>query len=209
MEPSSGKLTFSRLEICSGLQHVTRRRSCRRGLFRPFHSCACGSRHDPPSGGLDGAGQPVLHVLAEPIVLDRFRCLRPPGSALGVPLRHRCPILHRIRPRGRVPPYLPRDGRWRTPQAPRNLPHAGVLYTQQRDLLTLRERKITTRHRRGKTRSPRRPGETSEPHRRRHPDLGCGILCSIPARSPARTGRDPHARRQSAALARESARDTT
>lgn len=50
----------------------------------------------PPIGSLDGAGQPVLDVLAEPIVVNQFRRLRPPGAPLSVPLRHRRSILHRV-----------------------------------------------------------------------------------------------------------------
>lgn len=38
MDSSSGKSTLRRCEICSGLHAIAHRRSCRCGLFRPFHA---------------------------------------------------------------------------------------------------------------------------------------------------------------------------
>jgi len=50
MDSSSGKSTVNRFEICSGLHAVVHRRSCRRGLLRPFHGAAAGPRTGVPSG---------------------------------------------------------------------------------------------------------------------------------------------------------------
>ena len=50
MDSSSGKSTFSRCEICSGLHAVAHRRSCRCGLFSPFHAGVSGPATIVPSG---------------------------------------------------------------------------------------------------------------------------------------------------------------
>src|SRR3954463_15451575 len=47
---SSGKSTFSRADICSGLHAVAQRRSWRRGLLRPFHGLTAGPATAVPSG---------------------------------------------------------------------------------------------------------------------------------------------------------------
>jgi hypothetical protein len=73
---------------------------------------------------------------------------------------------------------LPRDRRWRAPQAPRDLAHTDVLSTPQSDLPSFRERQITARHRRGEARSH---GETSASPRPGAPDLSRCVLRAHPA----------------------------
>jgi hypothetical protein len=50
MDSSSGKSTFRRCAICSGLHAVDHRRSCRWGLFSPFHGGGVGPETIVPSG---------------------------------------------------------------------------------------------------------------------------------------------------------------
>jgi hypothetical protein len=101
---------------------------------------------------VDAAGEAVLDVVAEPVVLDEFRDLGSSGSTLRVPLGYRGLVLELPGPCGGVAAKLTRDRRGVPTHTPCDLPHAVALRFQQCDVLTLGERQIAARHHRSKTR---------------------------------------------------------
>ena len=107
---------------------------------------------DPRVAGLDVAGEPVLHVLTQPVVGDQLGDLRAAGSSLGVPLRRRRSIRHLVAARRCVAAQLPRDRRRVPPDPTSDLADPELLGSQDRDLLTVSERQVAGRHRRRQTR---------------------------------------------------------
>ena len=111
-----GEVDRSRFAICSGLHDFAHRRSARRPWRRPIEAHG-GPGDQLPVGPVDLTGEPVLHVVAEPVVADELRQLRAARSPLGVPLGGRRPVVHRAAARRRVAAQLPRDRR-RMPDPP-------------------------------------------------------------------------------------------
>ena len=71
MDSSLGKSTLRRLEICSGLQAFTQRRSARWGLPFPFHFGPGGPISRPSAVSRHG-GQSLLDVGTQPVVIDQL-----------------------------------------------------------------------------------------------------------------------------------------
>ena len=139
------------------------------------------------------AREALLHVLTQPRVGSELGRLGPPRDQLGLPLRHRRPVLELVAPRRGVAPQLPRDRRRRAPQPPRGLAHPDPLRLQDRDLLALRKRQVPAAERGAIDRRhpttfpeppaasrPRRPDRHPRPHR-----------WSAPSRSHAKTPAAP------------------
>src|SRR6266545_4282283 len=72
----------------------------------PAHGRA---RHLAAVGGGDGAGEPVLHVVPQRVVGGELGRLGAPGTALGMPLRGRRPVLQAAAAGRRVASELTRD----------------------------------------------------------------------------------------------------
>src|SRR5207253_5302442 len=118
----------------------------------------------------DRPGEPLLHVLAQPVIRSELRDLRTARTSLGVPLRRRRPILQAVRARGRVTTQLPRDRRRRPTQPACDLARPDTLSMKDRDLFPLSKREITPRQR-GQRDWPH-PATVAEPpaaNRLRHP----------------------------------------
>src|SRR4051812_31231542 len=143
MDSSSGKSTHSRLAICSGLHAVDLRLSWRWGLFSPFHGGVLGPATIVPSGRRTFPGEPVLHVLAQPVIAYQLRCLRALGGLLRLPLRHHGAVDRLARPGRGIASELARNGPRIAADRACDLPHALSLRLEQRDLLTLSERQVS------------------------------------------------------------------
>jgi hypothetical protein len=90
-----------------------------------------------------GPCEPVLHVLAQRIIDGELGAFRAPGTPIGMPLCRQGTVVQ-IAAAGRgVPPYLPRDRRWRAVQVPGDRAHATAAGAQQRDFLSFDEGQIT------------------------------------------------------------------
>jgi hypothetical protein len=88
---------------------------------------------------LDMPSQPVLDVVAQPVVRGQLRDLRSAGSPLGMPLSRGRPIPKFGGSCRRVPAKLARDRRRRPADAPGDLADPVLLGVQNRDLLALLE----------------------------------------------------------------------
>ena len=71
-----------------------------------------------------GAGQTLLHIVAQNRIDHQLGRLGPACRAVGVPPRGRCPILQTSRAGGGIAPQFPGNGRGRSPQLASDLPHA-------------------------------------------------------------------------------------
>ena len=130
---------------------------------------ACRARSTAPGDGSGTAlavgpphlsGQALLHVLAQPVVDRELGGLRALGALLGMPLRHRRPVVQRAAARRGVAAQLPRDRRRRAPDLARDLTHAHrPAARKQRDLLALGEAQVPRRRR-----VPGRPSASRHPH---------------------------------------------
>ena len=146
MRGSSGKSTVSRAEICSGLHAVAHRRS-----WRDAACCGPSTARSPdprtavPSGRRTLPASRSCDVLAQPLVGGELGRLRAARHQLGLPLRHRRPVLELAAPRRRVAAQLARDRRRRPADLPRDLPDALALGAQQGDLLALGKAQIPAR----------------------------------------------------------------
>ena len=69
------------------------------------------ARHDRSVRRADYSGQPILDVLAEPLVGDEFRRLRATHHQLGLPLRDRCSVVEPVAAGRSVASQLSRDRR--------------------------------------------------------------------------------------------------
>ncbi len=107
--------------------------------------CRCRTRHRIPVRSTNLAAEPLLHILAEPVVVGESRGLRAPGHQLSLPLRDRSTVVQPSTASGRVATQLPRDRRRRSPDPPGDLPNPDTLRPQQRDLLPLLETQIPAR----------------------------------------------------------------
>jgi hypothetical protein len=94
---------------------------------------------------VDIAGEPFLHVIAEPFIGCQFRRLGSPGSELGFPLSNPSPIVRLAAASGCVAAQFTRDCRWRPTDLPCNLPDASPRLEQHSDLLAFSERQIAVR----------------------------------------------------------------
>ena len=153
------------------------------------------TRHRGPVGPPDLAGEAVLHVLAQSVVGGELGRLGTTRHQLGLPLRHRRPVLQLAAARGRVAPQLARDRRRRPADLTRDLAHALAFGAQQRDLLALCEAQVPARDRVAAGTSPSRHAhETTgrQPLTRPRPRAP-RPRCSGPWRSPARTTARPRA----------------
>ena len=100
MDSSSGKSTFSRLAICSGLHAVHPPPVVATWpVPRPFHGTCPVPAPGVPSASSTGADEPVLHVVPQPVVDDELGRLRAAARLLRLPLRHRGPV-HQLARRG-------------------------------------------------------------------------------------------------------------
>ncbi len=128
-------------------------------------------------------GEPLLNVVAQPLVGGELRRLRAPGHQLRLPLRDRSPVLELAATRGRVAAQLPRNCRRRPIQAPGDLANARASRPQQRDLLALLKAQIPTRqrldHERGHSATLSKPPAAS---RLRGADRKGGLLAAQPLR---------------------------
>src|SRR5581483_1197783 len=92
-----------------------------------------------PVRSTDSTGEPVLHVVTQPLVADQLRRLWPPRHQLRFPLRDRGPIGQPAVSGGGVAAQLAGDRRGRATESPSDLAHSGALGAQQRNLLPLGE----------------------------------------------------------------------
>jgi hypothetical protein len=110
------------------------------------------------------------HVLAEPLIGDKLRGLRPARHQLRLPLRDRRPIVEPPAASRRVAAQLPRDGRRVAAQSAGDLPHPRHLSLQHRDLLALLKRQV--------------PASEGREHERGHaatlPDQRLPAACDAP-----------------------------
>jgi hypothetical protein len=110
------------------------------------------------------------HVLAEPLIGDKLRGLRPARHQLRLPLRDRRPIVEPPAARRRVAAQLPRDGQRVAAQSAGDLPHPRHLSLQYRDLLALLKRQV--------------PASEGREHERGHaatlPDQRLPAACDAP-----------------------------
>ena len=193
MVVSSGKSIGRRRAICSGLQALAHRRSCRGPCRRPFQATA-GPGTGTPLGATTTPANLSSHISAQGRVEGKLRRLRAPGRSLGMPLGGRRAILQPTAAGGCVAPQLPGDRRGGSTEPAPDLLHGMALDPQKRNLLTLQQRQVSPGERLGRG-SEHRWGHAaclSEPsvsrqaatHRPRpqHP------RCSFPLRSPTRTG---------------------
>src|SRR3954452_21410631 len=58
------------------------------GLVQPFPRRRLGARDERAVGSTNVPGEPVLQVLAQPVIAYQLRCLRALGGLLRLPLRH-------------------------------------------------------------------------------------------------------------------------
>ncbi len=119
-----GELDPEPVLICSGLHAVAHRRSCRCGLFSPFHAGVFGPATIVPSGRRTLPDEPLLHVLTQPVVARELRGLRALGGLLGLPLRHHGAVVLLPAPGRRVAAQLARDRPRVTAEPAGDLPHA-------------------------------------------------------------------------------------
>src|SRR3546814_18139082 len=78
------------------------------GLVDAGESWGFGTADDLAVGGLDLPGQTLVDVGVQPWVRDQLRGLRALGSHVGLPLRHRRPVLELPAAGGRVAAQLTR-----------------------------------------------------------------------------------------------------
>ena len=170
MDSSSGKSTFSRCAICTGLHAVDHRRSSQWGLFKPFRGGVLGPATIVPSGPwtFPASRSARTHATAR----------RPPASP---PSDASLPAVPSTAPprRGRPAcrPWSQHCGA--THEKPSrvaadragDLAHALVLGLEQRYLLTLSERQVPTSWLvQTQRRHPASVSKPSNPDRRRHAD---------------------------------------
>jgi hypothetical protein len=72
-------------------------------------------------------GEPLLHVLTQPLILDQLRRLRSPRNQLRFPLRNRRPIVQLPAASGSVAAQLPRDRRRVAAQSASDFPNPSSL----------------------------------------------------------------------------------
>ena len=93
------------------------------------------------------AGEPILHIVAQPRVHCQLRRLRTTGGPIRMPLRGRGPVLEAPASRGRVAAQLTRDRGGRPPEPAGDLPDAVPACAQKSNLLPLDERQVPPRRR--------------------------------------------------------------
>src|SRR4051795_6289714 len=136
-------------------------------------------RNRGPVAAPDVAGEAILHVLAQSRVGRELGRLWAAGHQLGLPLRHRRPVLQLAASRRRVASQLARDRRRRAAEITRDRAHTLAFGTQQGDLLTLGKAQVPARL--GVAQQRRHPATLTKPpdaSRRRHPDRGGRILAA-------------------------------
>src|SRR5690606_14598749 len=139
------------------------------------------SRHLDAVRGGPHAGEPVLHILPQPVVGGRLAHLGAAGGPVGVPLGHRGPVVQPAAAGRGVAPQLPRDRRRRPAQLASDLSHPAPLGAQHSDLLTLGKRQIAARRRiETDRRHPATLTEPSRSQRLRHAARDGGILAGQP-----------------------------
>ena len=116
IDASSGKSSARRPEICSGLHARRPPAVLATRLVAALPRDLSGPRTRVAVGPPDLAGQALRHVLAQPVVGRELGGLRALGALLGMPLRHRRPVLELAAARRGVAPQLPRDRRRRAPE---------------------------------------------------------------------------------------------
>jgi hypothetical protein len=133
------------------------------------------ARHNCAIWPGDRAGEPVLHVRAEPLVCRQPRNLRAPRTPLCMPLRRRCPVVQPVRARGRVAPQLPRDRRRPSGQAAGRSPgHRRPEHARPR----------CPHARRTTGTGPTRPRKGSVSRRQRDGTTGCRPPATLRSRHP-------------------------
>src|SRR3954467_15682714 len=135
----------SRAEICSGLHRPPSVLTTR--LVAPLPPLDRRTGHRGPVRPPDLAGEAVLDVLAQALVGGALGRLGPARPQLGLPLRHRRPVLELAATRSRVTPQLARDRRRRPADLTRDFPDALALGAQQSNFLALCKAQITARDR--------------------------------------------------------------
>ena len=100
------------------------------------------SQNRNPARSGQRTGQPVLHILAQPLVGDELADLRTTRLPFGLPLRDDGPIVQRAAAGRRVAAQLPGDRRRRPAQMAGDLSDAEPVNAADRDFLTLGERQI-------------------------------------------------------------------
>src|SRR6266581_907924 len=139
------------------------------------------ARHLAAVEGADGAGEPVLHVLPQPVVRGELGGLGAPGAPVGMPLCGRGPVVQTAATGGGVAAELAGDRGGRSAQSASDRAHPVLLRPQQGDLLAVGKRQV----------APRRRGQAdrwhaasfSEPscsHRRGHAAHDGGVLAGQP-----------------------------
>ena len=140
-----------------------------------------GARNPLAVGSADLTGEPVLHIVAEPLIGHQLRSLGPTSLQLRLPLRDRSSIVEPATPSRRVPSQLARDRRRRPAQPASNGTHAKTLHSEQRDLLAFREGQIPTRQRAELDRRHAATlAEPARPDRARHAARDRGVLAREP-----------------------------
>jgi hypothetical protein len=115
----------------------------------------------------DAAEEPLLHVLAQPVVACELRGFRALRGLLSLPLRHQGAVDLLPAPGRRVAAKLARNGPRVASDPAGDLSHADLLGAQQRDLFTLGERQVSAR---GLVQAERRhPASVTEPARSDRP----------------------------------------
>ncbi len=99
-------------------------------------------RNRHPARTCDRPGQTFLHIGPQRRVGRQLRRFRSPGSTFGMPLCRAGPILQTATACRSVAPKLSRNRRCRPPDLACNLSHSQILRTQNRKLLSFRQREI-------------------------------------------------------------------
>ena len=154
-------------------------------LVQPLPRRRLGPGDDRAVGPADAPGEPLLHVLTQPVVAHELRGLRALRRLLRLPLRHQGPVDRLAAPGRRVAAQLARDRPRVTSDPAGDLAHPELLSAQQRDLLTLGERQVAAR---GLVQADRRHAasvtEPAGPDRPRHTDRLRGLDRRHPRRDP-------------------------
>jgi hypothetical protein len=186
MVSSSGKSSLSRRAICSGLQAVAHRRSCRRPARRPFQG-TLGPRISLPFGA-------TTRPASRSCTYSRSAALMASSADFGRRADRsacHCAVVARYsKPPPRVA-ALRRSSREIVEGCPLepagDLPHAVPPCTKKRDLFPLDERQVPTRRRLRQGRKmrwwlaaglPEPPGS----HGRRYSGIHRGVLARVPCR---------------------------
>ena len=139
MDTSLGKSTSRRFAICSGLQDLAHRRSGTSAMATTDPGDVWATNELAVRLG-DLAGQAVLHVFTELVVLRKPRDLGPPGAPVRVPLRSDRAVARRTRSGGGIAPQFAADSRRGAPHLAGELPDAAAARLQDGNLFALGSR---------------------------------------------------------------------